>query len=385
MFGKFLIFCGVCVLWVSFSPNVTAEQQSSIVIFVADQSQEEISSSVTLAVRGQLSDLGVPFMVRWIDQLPSDISEQQQLAETISSDTTSAAVFWLFVEDELLCFYLKSSRGGMMFTRQISGLEQGVLGESVALILRSSIQSIFRDQSINDEAPEILESTDWQRIPLVSPDFQEQDEENASEREVEDDTPPEITDGGEEIPNETDGVVPFDVKRLRLGLGYAFEQRVATNGSIHGITLEADGRLFRGLHLFLSYTIDFPIETNSYGVTLGLRPHPFQLGLLYDHRIGRFGLGGRISISLDYVTEEVSADLPIVTVGEGGELEVALNIAFRGIVKLIGSLVFFVDIGLSAPFNRTDYAVATTTNREIIITTMKVRPVVVTGLSLGFF
>ncbi|MCP4602665.1 MAG: hypothetical protein GY847_19480 [Proteobacteria bacterium] len=335
--------------------------RENIVVMIASSSQGKALKPIIQAVRGQLSDLPVSFDVTWVNELGPDLPAQEELAGQVADDKDATAVFWCDLSrSDKMYVYIAAPEIGRVLVRRLDGSGPGGTPETLAIIVRASINSMLR-------------------IPVENTEVQDKQKE---ESDVEEQGPAEETPPAE---IET----PVD-KENRLGVeaAYAIDMMHEEHLAVHGLALTFDVHIVKGLHVFLGYLISARIPVMKEPVRLELTRHPISIGARFAVPLGRIYLGGSVSANLDYTTEsretrESSTIKPKQT-NEMGEFGVSIAPMLRMGLRIIDYLKIFLSFGVDIALTRQEFVVEVNNNPETVFYSWAVHPIGRIGVSVGF-
>lgn len=359
-----------------FSSAVAHSQRDSErpVVFVATEDDKKELKPLLDAILGHLVDQPVKAELHWMKTLPAALPEQLEIADELGRGHEAVAVFWLISdEDEVIHLCLTVPRSGRVVYRRLSRAD-GVLGEVLGMIVRTSVGSILAG---GDGDVDLGES---------------------STASVEEAPVDDGFDKGEEVQpakEELGGAIAVSVleappreKRRRLGIeaGYRFEAYSKQNPALSGISVGLSVRL--GRHWAVTARTAFLLSELSFdskNVALELTRHPSTLDFGFCKKIGEVEMGVAAGLGIDIVGEDVATTDALEPYGSRTEVIFFGVLELRGEVRLWSEFYAWVAAGGHVPFNPVEYVAQTNDDRITVSRAFAVRPVALVGLAYRVF
>ncbi|MCP4677806.1 MAG: hypothetical protein GY854_20265 [Deltaproteobacteria bacterium] len=339
------------------------DTEEKIVVMMAEGGEDESFGPIIQAVRGQLSDLPVSFEVTWVDDLGPDLPSQEEVSGQVANDVGAAVVFWCDLSHvDRMYLYIAVPEIGRVLVRRLDGSGAGGAPETIAIIVRASIDSMLRG-NVDDLVSQYAAPVSEKKEP--------QEESEPKE--------PQVIESKAE---------PADDQENRFAVegAYAIDILSVDQPVAHGFALAIDFYLTQAWHLFASYVFYARIEAQSRvtGVRLELARHPVSIGTRFAASLGRIYVGGAIAVNLDYITEELTTSSNMDSTAQA-ELEISISPIARLDVRLIADVRAFVCLGVNVPFDRAQYVTTDDQGNQItIVNTWAVRPIGRIGIAAGF-
>jgi hypothetical protein len=339
----------------------SGEQENVVLIAFSDE--KEAFESIVQAVRGQLSDLPVGFQVIWIDNLSSDFSTQEETARQMADDNDAKAVFWCDLSrTDKMYLYVAVPELDRVLVRRLEGSGPGGTSETIAIIARTSIESMLKGASSMDDSG-------WETSVEKAA---------AAEAAQTPPEPPKI-----DAKHETG-----QSNRFAVEAAYAIDIMSSEHPAVHGFYLALDIYLAAYWHVFAGYVFFSAVESLESDVKLVLKRHPILVGARYIWPIKRFEFGGIVTASIDYLTEnisELSYDEDLTVSEDGAETSVSIVPQIYLGFRIISGIRIFGCIGADIPLRKTDYLIADgAVRQDAVFSSWAVRPVGRLGVSAGF-
>ncbi len=360
-----MIFQSLLVLFLSIVlvavPPVLADTdppQKTVVLLVGAEHFIGSEDAVT-ALRSQLADLPVKFEIeRLTDSSPAADSLEKR-ARSIADAGRAAAVVWLDTENNGRVYFLLTDEGGSnVFDR---GLQEEAIApvqtESLALILRATVQALIEDQST---------------MPLPTPAKPPPPEQlGPTPRPAEED--PEQGDASRK-------------GRLLLGLetAYAYRAYSTENPVVSGFHVGLHLRIGAYVRVFLEYEIRQPLSGSGSCVETEVRGHPITAGGRLLWQQGRFFFGPALGATVDIATYDASTSCYRVDAFVGRHrINGSVAPGFFVAVRIYKRLRFFLSAEADIVWRAGRYtAPSDSGEQEVLLEPWRVQPAATTGLSV---
>ena len=301
-----------------------------------------------------------------MDELGPDLPSQENLSERIARDTGATVVFWCDLNHaDRMYLYIAVPEIGRVLVRRLEGSGTGGAPETIAIIVRGSIDSTLRGNV------DVLVA----QYATPVPDTKEPPQENKPSE-------PHVVETKAQ---------PKNVRENWFAVegAYAIDILSSELPATQGFALAIDFYINQAWHLFAGYLFSARIEVQSRetNVRLELARHPVSIGTRFAASLGRLNVGGVISLDFDFITEKatIPPEMELPQQNEKAELEISISPLVRLDIRLIADVRAFICIGVNVPFNRSQYATEDIQkNHQTILETWAVRPIGRIGIAAGF-
>ncbi len=357
-----------------FACGIGRSQPKRPIVFVATDEQKKEVSALLEAVLGQLVDQPVSSELLWMSDLPTSLPKQLEIADELGREHQAIAVFWLTLdENEVVHLYLTVPRSGRVTYRRLSS-DDGVLGEVLGVIVRTSVGSILAGGDVEvalgeSSTVQIAKAQPAEVAPI-------RDEKNVVPG------PP-----GDDLERSIVAQDPGQASKIKgpqLGIeaGYRFESYSKKHPALSGISVGLSVRF--ASHWAITARTAFvltELAVDKKTVALELRRHPSSLDLYLFDSFGAFDLGVAAGFGLDVVDEEVSTIDDLEPYGSRREIIFSGFLELRSEMRVWADLFAWASAGVHVPFNPVDYVARTPAGEMTVAQSFVVRPVALVGLT----
>ncbi len=289
-----------------------AAAEPAVLVMIGEEVRVDASQELYRAIASQVGDLETELVLRWVGELPAEVTQQRQLAAEIATQESATVVFWCDLsETGQLSFYLGERAASPHRTREVAsaGSEAGSRFEAIALIVRATV-----------EALRAVEETPTEDLSIAEAES-EPEPESEPEREAEIESVPEFESQPRFRPT------PI------LGADYALHGMATQQRVRHRIEVRLGLHVSRRWSVVASYSLGPGVGVQAEGISLSDTVHDIQVGLAFDHPEGILTLGGRIAAAVELhawdarsEATEVEAMEESTAVGAGASLEFRLGL-----------------------------------------------------------
>jgi hypothetical protein len=340
-----------------------AAPSGKTVVMVAPTTEATKLKELGQAVKSQLVDTPATLRTALHNNFPKDLSGRLAVAREAAKKHRAVAVFWyeqpgpgehyLFVFDPA---------GGRLLVRIVNPAASGGGTETVANIVRASVQALLKGGQIGV------------RMPAPRPTAR---------------PPPPRPPEPVLFTRPKAKHVPAR-RWLGVELGYAYQayatEQPALNGMWAGLAvhLHRNWSVYTGYHLYQTVTISGAFAFSKF------RRHPVTAGARFRWPVGRWEVGCSASVLLDYVTHntreaEPAGEMGVSSSGKKGDLIVAGSALFRFGFRIVDRLRLVGRVGAEFGFNNKRYVVKGEQFGETLLTPWPVRPRLEVGLEADLF
>ncbi|MCP4604663.1 MAG: hypothetical protein GY847_29775 [Proteobacteria bacterium] len=277
----------ICISSISWAEATPPDDRTKVVM-IAGKNQEKTMLEVIRVVKAQLSDLHVDFSVEWTSNTVGDLPIDMDSASKIAAHKDVVVVFWCDVRraDEVY-LYISDAGQKRILVRRLDGVEEGVWFESLAVIVRDVIEALLlHDGEIGVKV----------KLPPPPP---KEPKKPANENDVktEQDKKPKVS--SRESNKET--------FRIGAEIGYMLGLHSSQHLLVHSLYVGIMSLFFERLNVITGYVVRGPIKVDDEVASIDIQNHPAILGLGYAWNIGRFRLGGALTVIGDYAVQRTRA------------------------------------------------------------------------------
>lgn len=168
-----------------------------------------------------------------------------------------------------------------------------------------------------------------------------------------------------------------------LAVAYLLDGYSTTAGATHGFYASLSFYFGASWAVVVDYRVQQEVTGTSQAVSTTVRRHPVGLGGRYRWERGRFGVGARLALVMDYATyaTRVPGAAAIQTTGKRSGIHWSAAAFARGRIQLVKPLSLFLSLGLQVGLNPRRYVVETRDGeRHELLKPWVVQPLFLVGL-----
>ncbi len=349
----------------AYSSEIDTDENNNIpvVVMLASLSQHKQFLKVTQSMTAQFEDSGIDFKIKWLDELPLSLPEQENIAALVYKKSEAVAVLWCdIITSDKLYFYITTAGDGKVLARKVSNTDKEALGDTLAIISRLSVDAIL-DGGVIDIAP--------LKKQVAAPSLK---------KEAKHDNFP-------EIPNQTKKNRANPKISARLGSAYTISILSPDGSVINGLELRFSIELLKRITLLGGYTFYGSITDSKTSAQLTLQRHPAYAGLEFFSSKKRWRFGGQLNLIVDYtkrIPEKLSTSASVES--PYGKVGISIESSFTARVNLYRTIWLFSRLGGEIFFYNPDWILESNTKDETFFNSMWiVQPKFVLGLEFTIF
>ncbi|MBI5486530.1 MAG: hypothetical protein HY905_04285 [Deltaproteobacteria bacterium] len=343
-------------------PPPAASPGPIVALLIATNGPDGPGGSLLDAIQAQLTDLPVELIVEPAAELPSTLPAQIALAADFARRAGAATVFWFdsSVPDRVFV-YLAERGGSRLLMRAVDSADPAERVESVAVIVRSLVQSILAGGTIGMSLPATSPAASPPPEPPVAAPSPE---------------PPPPTEPPAETPAPSDQP-PW----LGLQLAYAVDFYSSEATALHGLDAGVLFHVHENWSLFAAYRVLGDAEVSGGGIQLGVGRHPLELGVRFRWPIDDWDFGASLFGAVDVLTPRAGSTVAGMRASPSSDAWVGgMGLLVHGSYRLAGMLRIFLDGGVDVWFDPLDFAAETGDGQVVLIGTRYFVPRLLLGL-----
>jgi hypothetical protein len=385
-----------------------SKQGRKTVVMLEARARTNDATDAAQAVRGQFSDSSLHLEIVWVKEIDKLPLPQLALARKLAAANSSLAVFWyVYLPNGQGNLFIYLPKGDRLLIRELRSSVDSERWEVLAVIVRSTADAVRKGASLGKKW---VASTGGARSARSGgsgakgegPRRKEVDE-NPGERGADtgvrkpEDTrprpsPPRRGPAAEEKAEPGAGTVEkkrasaTDERQWAAGLdaAYVLDGYSGDVGATHGFYVAASLHLFSSWAIVVDYRVQQQIKGSAGPVTTRISRHPIGLGVRYSRGLGRFRVGGRVSLVMDYSTysTDVEPAASMEPAGKQGDFLFSVAAVARGSVAIAGPLSAFASLGMLVGLDEPRYvAEAADGNRSALVEPWPIKPLFLVGVS----
>ncbi len=384
-FSAFLILLLTSVADAQPTTTETASSDDLIVVLLTDSEKWMDTEDAERIVRNRLSSMPVRVEVR---------HEPAKRAQAISAEPGVLTVIWLDRERPSQIFFTTSRQDGLdVYQRSLPETAVDSLRiEGAAMICRATVQALLDTwklaQELNESEKSLVPSAaqtlpSAEDVPSDKKKIVRTPDAKANPVDTSADTP---AMNGEAPPREAE-VENHRPSILGLNAAYAYRALNANYGAVNGFAIGLQARIGSIFRVFASYEFRQEIRAAGACVDVRLRGHPAMIGTEAAAGFGRFSLGGRAAVLLEWVTRETTltgrCDNTVLYGEQAGRFDVAVSLGVVGKIRLVERLSFYTAVNADIFVMQADLrAPADAEAKELVFEPWRVQPALTVGLSV---
>ncbi len=341
-------------------PGAAAEPFQIIVMIVPEGEEEALSAAIQ-AVESQLADLDVSFQLERVEAFPDKLSAQIEIAADVAMRHKSLSVIWCDSSNsDQVLLYLSEATGDRLLVRRIKEVEAGGRAETLAVIVRASVNAMLRGGEIGVAVSEIPteQTSGHPERPAADRD------------EVSSESPP----------------GPEQRHLVWLQVAYAMYVHSRERPVIHGGHMAIGVRVFSSLSIVGGYAILQRIESTGDSGTLELARHPVELGLAWEIALGSFTLSPSLQLWFDVAVAKMRSDRAEVAPRDNRDFVFSLLPALELGYDIFERFSLFLCAAAEVSLNAVHYVVdRRSSGKETLIDSWPVQPWIFAGLKVEIF
>ncbi len=330
-------------------PGVAGENP---VVMMISPGQIDDAGPVISSVQNHLREIHVELRLSNQDFPSVGLPEQLAIAAEQARQHDAIAVLWVDLAlAEQFFLYLSGHDSNRVLVRQLGGMTGEGLAETVALIVRTTVEEMLSGGRIGMESTPTVPKT------------------NEARGDRDEGTSPVAS-------------LPQPRQLFSLETAYVYTAVSDKIPSEQGFNLGMELSPWRNLWVRLSYTILQPIVANGDLSDLRVARHPLGLGLGLDILLNRISVAPELGLVMDVATLENFNLAPGMTATEDRvDVGFAASIAFRVSLFITKNVLLFARVAAWVPFVHKNYVVEGFSSRESLHQPFHVQPVVMVGIS----
>jgi hypothetical protein len=355
--------------WRSFADD---DSPTKTIVLLIENEQFIDSEAVISTIRSQLGDLPVRFEIERTETVDLTTTSLESKARQITEQGPRiVAVVWLDRKNSgLIHFLLRDEGGTNIIDRGIGeGETASIRAESLALILRATVQALIEDETAqppnraaDEKAPPAAETAAL-TVPPASKTLPEQRE------------PKQKTTAQEGPP------------LFGLETAYAYRAYSEDIPALSGFHVGLHLRLGALVHLFVEYEVRQTLDATGTCVKTSVRSHPIGLGGRLLWQQGFFTFGPSLGLTIDIATSQATTFCyQVDALSDNHRINLSFAPAFMAAARIYKRLHLFVFAEADIMWRAGRYtATSKTGEQEVLLEPWRVQPSATAGFYMELF